>query len=398
MYGTSLVSRSWHTCQICGISILCDYFSIYQHLTKAHRVSLQDYHNQLMTNYDAERLEWLNQCVFACKVCQTEFSFRSIYLIFYINKITFLFRSDFTEHISFDHKMTLNSYTKEFGSLYKVKKIHICQIKSCGKKFYWETLALKAHIEKRHEMQVDEYFERFMSSYEDLKSSSVENDRKGSLVSEPVDSRINQCQYLCYLCNEVFELDRYFAEHLKNTHNISKHDYKASFGSSLSKKVLQNCQLCKCNPKEFLVDQAYLGVHIRTTHKESINTYLQILEAAEEASGPDDCKPEEEWCYQCRYICCQTVFTQKWRFDRHVGSTHGITASEFFEHMRSGPGYFLKKQFHKCLVCGKEVLHDKSAIQVKQNHFLKNAVCYYLDISCFLEPHPWTRPESGRVL
>ena len=42
MYGSSLVSRSWHTCQICGISILCDYFSIYQHLTKAHRVSLQD--------------------------------------------------------------------------------------------------------------------------------------------------------------------------------------------------------------------------------------------------------------------------------------------------------------------------------------------------------------------
>lgn len=286
--------------------------------------------------------------------------------------------------------MTLNSYTKEFGSLYKVKKIHICQIKSCGKKFYWETLALKAHIEKRHEMQVDEYFERFMSSYEDLKNSTVENDRKGSLVSEPVDSRINQCQYLCYLCNEVFELDRYFAEHLKNTHNISKHDYKASFGSSLSRKVLQNCQLCKCNPKEFLVDQAYLGVHIRTTHKESINTYLQILEAAEEASGPDDCKPEEEWCYQCRYICCQTVFTQKWRFDRHVGSTHGITASEFFEHMRSGPGYFLKKQFHKCLVCSKEVLHDKSAIQVKHKHFN-----YFNYKTCILEPHPRTRLESG---
>ena len=56
MYGTSLVSRAWHTCQICGISILCDYFSIYQHLTKAHHVSLQDYHNQLMVNYDAHSI------------------------------------------------------------------------------------------------------------------------------------------------------------------------------------------------------------------------------------------------------------------------------------------------------------------------------------------------------
>ena len=94
MYGTSLVSRAWHTCQICGISILCDYFrskyfssclnifilcdyfSIYQHLTKAHHVSLQDYHNQLMVNYDVDRIDWLNRCIFACKLCKEEFQFR----------------------------------------------------------------------------------------------------------------------------------------------------------------------------------------------------------------------------------------------------------------------------------------------------------------------------------
>ena len=345
-YGTSLVSRAWHTCQICGISILCDYFSIYQHLTKAHKVSLQDYHDQLMVDYDRERIEWLNMCIFICKLCNTDFKFRS----------------DFTSHIGTVHTMTLNNYTKEFGSLYAAKKIHICQVKSCGKKFYWETLALKAHIEKRHSMQVEEYFEKFMTSYEDS-SSSLDTDRKGSLVCEPVDSRINQCEYLCYLCNKVFELDRYFADHLKSTHNISKHDYKASFGSSLSRKVLQNCQLCRCNPKEFLVDQAYLGVHIRTTHRESINTYLQLVESAEFNSPTDEVKPEEDWCYQCRFICCQTVFRQKWRFDRHMGTDHGCLTSEFYHNMKSSPGYFLLKQFHTCLVCGKEVLFDKNPLQ-----------------------------------
>ena len=76
MYGTSLVSRSWHTCQICGISILCDYFSIYQHLTKAHRVGLQDYHDQMMVNYDQDRIDWLNLCTFNCKLCNTDFKFR----------------------------------------------------------------------------------------------------------------------------------------------------------------------------------------------------------------------------------------------------------------------------------------------------------------------------------
>ena len=225
-----------------------------------------------MVNCDADRVDWLNRCIFGCKLCGQEYQCRS----------------DFTQHIAEDHQMTLNSYINEFGSLYKLKKIHICQIKSCGKKFYWETLALKAHIEKRHEMQVDEYYERFMINYEDIKcSSAADPDRKGSISSESVDARINQCEYLCYLCDQVFDLDRYFAEHLKTVHNISKHDYEAIFGSSLSRKILQSCQLCKCNSKEFLVDQAYLGVHIRTTHKESINTYLQILEAAQENSSGD---------------------------------------------------------------------------------------------------------------
>ena len=34
----------------------------------------------------------------------------------------------------------------------------------------------------------------------------------------------------------------------------------------------------------------------------------------------DDIREDEEWCYQCRYICCDTIFRQKWKFDRHIAS------------------------------------------------------------------------------
>ena len=44
---------------------------------QAHRVSLADYHEQLMVNYDSERLAWLNRCVFICRICDAEFQFRS---------------------------------------------------------------------------------------------------------------------------------------------------------------------------------------------------------------------------------------------------------------------------------------------------------------------------------
>ena len=46
-----------------------------------------------------------------------------------------------------------------------------------------------------------------------------------------------------------------------------------------------------------------------------------------------------------------------------MGTDHGILTSEFFEHMKSAPGYFLLKTFHRCLVCDKEVLFDKNPLQ-----------------------------------
>ena len=62
----------------------------------------------------------------------------------------------------------------------------------------------------------------------------------------------------------------------------------------------------------------------------------------------DDIREDEEWCYQCRYICCDTIFRQKWKFDRHIASwcelnlsieseiqilffSHGMLVSEFYE-------------------------------------------------------------------
>ena len=39
----------------------------------------------------------------------------------------------------------------------------------------------------------------------------------------------------------------------------------------------------------------------------------------------DDIREDEEWCYQCRYICCDTIFRQKWKFDRHIASWWAVT-------------------------------------------------------------------------
>ena len=103
-------------------------------------------------------------------------------------------------------------------------------------------------------MQCDEYYGRFMTNYAE-KSPSLDCDRKGDRGMETVDSKINQCEYQCQLCDEFYRVDRYYSDHLKNVHNINKNDYKGCFGLGVTRKVAQNCQLCKANPKEFLMDQ-----------------------------------------------------------------------------------------------------------------------------------------------
>ena len=132
-----------------------------------------------MSAFETEKIEWLNRCIFGCKVCKQEFQFRS----------------EFINHIEGEHGLSQNVYRKDHGSIFKQKEIHICQIKSCGKKFIWDTLSLRAHIEKKHEMQCAEYYERFMTTYVE-KSASLEcGPMKGNM--ETVDSRINQCEYEC---------------------------------------------------------------------------------------------------------------------------------------------------------------------------------------------------------
>merc|ERR1719458_1354097 len=80
----------------------------------------------------------------------------------------------------------------------------------------------------------------------------------------------------------------------------------------------------------------------------------------------DDIREDEEWCYQCRYICCDTIFRQKWKFDRHIASCHGMLVSEFYEQnniLRASPGYYLRKTYHSCRICSKEILCDKGPLQ-----------------------------------
>ena len=52
---------------------------------------------------------------------------------------------------------------KNFGSV--EPPVHSCQL--CRLNFGWESISLKPHIEKKHNISIQEYFEKFMESYEE---------------------------------------------------------------------------------------------------------------------------------------------------------------------------------------------------------------------------------------
>ena len=133
--------------------------------------------------------------------------------------------------------------------------------------------------------------------------------------------------------------------------------YKKGFGLVLFKKVAQTCQLCKANTKEFFYGSS-ISWSAHKNHSQILNQFIFAKNRGCACACAEDIKDTEDWCYQCRFICCETVFRQKWKFDRHIGASHGILVSEFFEQNRHSPGYFLRKMYHTCKVCSKEIVCD----------------------------------------
>ena len=98
-YGRAMIHEEKHACQICGSHVLWERSSIYQHIYQVHnKVSMEQY-GKLMINYQHDisptttslnrtvarggsqqgeaNIDWTNECVFECKLCQPGRRFNS---------------------------------------------------------------------------------------------------------------------------------------------------------------------------------------------------------------------------------------------------------------------------------------------------------------------------------
>ena len=98
-YGRAMIHEEKHACQICGSHVLWERSSIYQHIYQVHnKVSMEQY-GKLMVTYQHDisptssftrtvarggnqqggeaNIDWTNECVFECKLCQPGRRFNS---------------------------------------------------------------------------------------------------------------------------------------------------------------------------------------------------------------------------------------------------------------------------------------------------------------------------------
>ena len=108
-FGRAMIHEEKHCCQICGSHVLWERSSIYQHIYQVHnKVSMEQY-GKLMLNYKhnispgpgvnnnksvnrqsshAEtNIDWTNECVFECKLCQPSRRFNSKVCIKFIYRV-----------------------------------------------------------------------------------------------------------------------------------------------------------------------------------------------------------------------------------------------------------------------------------------------------------------------
>jgi len=361
-HGRTIEHEEKHTCQVeeCSSTFLWDSVALLGHLKLKHdSLPLQEYEKKYMATYKDKsekskttipsgyNVSWANRCIFKCIICDT----------------TKKSRKKFEKHIKLMHQKNLSEYQKEHGKTMAVDKKHLCQIEHCNSTFTWDSTSFVHHFRLKHEnMTLQEYEQTFMVNYK-------EKADQGAVDANEESSEINQCTYLCQICEHKFTSENGFKNHLKKDHTVGLDSYKKDFGWEIDNKVLHTCQLCQENT-ELLWNSNELFLHAKEVHQMPAEQYLQKHIKSWTTSDTDYISEEEKWMFKCRFGCkeCKLSFNKKEHLQKHLVDVH--KSQETLDDQKLN---FIRKEFHKCLICKTktEILWDKMNIE---NHLRSNHV------------------------
>ncbi len=265
---------------------------------------------------------------------------------------------------------------------YLVKIIaHECSV--CSQKILCDKTTIVAHISKRHNHSLKDYFQNtkdtnFCSKIEEKKISKLVLQK--AIEKAPVSKSVSsQCKYQCTSCNKVFATRPAFSKHMKKTKHATL--FRGDINNFLIKIVAHKCLICS---KKILCDGNVILCHLIENHKiNSLKEYVTTTLAQHNGrismkldldtfSGSSK-QPTERIGNLCKFSCQVCSFlSYRWEvMVQHLKSAAHVT-------FKSADKYATTVNLHKCYICLELVLCDCRIIMnhLKTIHNNMSVVCY----------------------
>ncbi len=326
-----------------------------------YAVSLKE---QLLTATASEKVD--NLCKYQCQECK-EFHWGRESLSRHFKK---------TNHAIITQG-SLNKYLVEVVA-------HKCLL--CLDKMLCDKATIASHLKRKHNISLKEYAEKtdvvYITRNDRVQSTKIrlEHSQKIMTISEALkhakvsDVVENQCKYECPKCKSYFKNRKSIYHHLTRF----KHAVVATTDFSIRKYlvgiVAHKCHICE---EKILCEKEAIINHVKSNHcigdlKEYCEKYGLQHEnnEAKKQIGNGDCEMEDLDSFKsfeetskvanlCKYKCqaCKKVYYTLRSFQRHIIQTKHTSVDK-----GSIRKHLIEIVAHKCYICSKRVLCDKSYI------------------------------------
>jgi hypothetical protein len=384
-----------HKCLLCSEVLLCDEKFFASHAKLHHGLTVNQYRakfeleNPNLRATKEKQLKALltgaivsesigNLCTFQCQVCLKTFD----------SKWKFHLEAG---HLNEEKEICTGS--SEHSSLFfwqnAVKRVvHKCRL--CGEMLLCDSHELSYHFTREHKVTMKEYSHltgaQLRGSVHDVK----ERMRKLQNSSRMEKSVGNFCKFECNQCDfRAFSWIQ-MKEHFVKQQHGNKINSAPDFATEA---VLHQCRTCT---EKVLCDKFIISLHLRTKHRLSVKQYIAegALKGSKDiydeklkevlAGIPTVQKPLPKRCNPgkvlpdsqltksvgnlCLFECplCQAA-SHSWKtFQCHMRAHKGMKKWLTFD-----TKYVKEARYHRCLLCGTEILCDKTFIRDHINRHSK---------------------------
>ncbi len=310
-----------------------------------------------------------NLCEYKCPKCHKIYNYRGY----------------FTKHLNTSKHVVVSRTNL---SNYMVSRV-MYRCKICSKEVLCDKGEIYKHAYHIHKIKT-------MKEYIDMKSEKMilfqkkwlekeknKQNKWGDIDSAPISIEIgNLCTYKCQVCKATFVSRTGFARHLKiNGHGQAS---ETLINKSLDKAVIHKCSICS---DKILCDRTIVTYHIRKHKINSLKTYMEMTNVKQKSMSHVSQMIRDQLYKEyatennvtrhvknlCKFMCTKCDYVSRtWNKTQvHISSKgHGP--------LLAVTDYLKKITLHKCHICDKLVLCDKTIISkhISSKHNLLRSSYY----------------------